>query len=221
MSDKKSIILKLSLVVLSIFLILLVWDSCSKKALLSAYKKKMSQLELTNQSFEEIVNKDGKIIIEQEQLILSQKDAIQNNFLVLDKMKKVQSQVRINNVYQLDSVFIPYTDTIIIENTKYKSFVFGVNNDSYNIFGKTNEGGILIDSLSFYNNMKITIGNKSMGFFKASKPIVQIDNTNPYIKTTSVQNIVIKNELKWWDKKFTWFSIGTGLGIIGGILLIK
>ena len=221
MSDKKSIILKLSLVVLSIFLILLVWDSCSKKALLSAYKKKMSQLELTNQSFEEIVNKDGKIIIEQEQLILSQKDAIQNNFLVLDKMKKVQSQVRINNVYQLDSVFIPYTDTIIIENTKYKSFVFGVNNDSYNIFGKTNEGGILIDSLSFYNNMKITIGNKSMGFFKASKPIVQIDNTNAYIKTTSVQNIVIKNELKWWDKKFTWFSIGTGLGIIGGILLIK
>jgi len=221
MSDKKSIILKLSLVVLSILLILLVWDSCSKKALLRTYKKQMSQLELTNQSFEEIVNKDGKIIIEQEQLILSQKDAIQNNFLVLDKMKKVQSQVRINNVYQIDSVFIPYTDTIIIENTKYKSFIFGLNNDSYNIYGKTNEGGILIDSLSFYNNMKITIGNKSMGFFKASKPIVQIDNTNPYIKTTSVQNIVIKNELKWWDKKFTWFSIGTGLGIIGGILLIK
>ena len=221
MSDKRSIILKLSLVVLTILIILLVWDGCSKKALLSAYKKQMSKLEFTNQSVEEIVNKDGKKIIEQEQLILSQKDAIQNNFLVLDKMKKVQSQVRINNVYQLDSVFIPYTDTIIIENTKYKSFVFGVNNDSYNIFGKTNEGGILIDSLSFYNNMKITIGNKSMGFFKASKPIVQIDNTNPYIKTTSVQNIVIKNELKWWDKKFTWFSIGTGLGIIGGILLIK
>ena len=222
MSKKMSIILKLSLVVLSIFLILLVWDSCSKKALLSAYKKKMSQLEFTNQSFEEIVNKDGKKIIEQEQLILSQKDAIQNNFLVdLDKMKKVQSQVRINNVYHIDSVFIPYTDTIIIENTKYKSFVFGVNNDSYNIYGKTNEGGILIDSLSFYNNMKITIGNKSMGFFKASKPIVQIDNTNPYIQTTSVQNIVIKNELKWWDKKITWFTIGTGLGIVGGILLIK
>ena len=221
MSDKRSIILKLSVVVLTILIILLVWDGCSKKALLSAYKKQMSQLEFTNQSFKEVVNKDGKKIIEQEQLLLSQKDAIQNNFLVLDNMKKVQSQVRIKNVYQIDSVFIPYTDTIIIENTKYKSFLFGVNNDSYNIFGKTNEGGILIDSLSFYNNMKITIGNKSMGFFKASKPIVQIDNTNPYIKTTSVQNIVIKNELKWWDKKITWFSIGTGLGIVGGILLIK
>ena len=221
MSDKRSIILKLSLVVLTILIILLVWDGCSKKALLSAYKKQMSQLEFTNQSFKEVVNKDGKKIIEQEQLLLSQKDAIKNNFLVLDNMKKVQSQVRIKNVYQIDSVFIPYTDTIIIENTKYKSFVFGVNNDSYNIFGKTNEGGILIDSLSFYNNMKITIGNKSMGFFKASKPIVAIENTNPYIKTTSVQNIVVKNEIKWWDKKITWFSIGTGLGIVGGILLIK
>jgi len=221
MSDKRSIILKLSLVVLSILIILLVWDACSKKALLSTYKNQISKLEFTNQSFEEIVNKDGKKIIEQEQLILSQKDAIQNNFLDLDKMKKVQSQVRINNVYQLDSVFIPYIDTFIVENTKYKSFIFGLDNDSYNIYGKTNEGGILIDSLSFYNNMKITIGNKSMGFFKASKPIVQIDNTNPYIKTTSVQNIIIKNELKWWDKKITWFTIGTGLGIVGGILLIK
>jgi hypothetical protein len=221
MSDKRSIILKLSVVVLTILIILLVWDGCSKKALLSAYKKQMSQLEFTNQSFEEIVNKDGKKIIQQEQLILSQKDAIQNNFLDLDKMKKVQSQVRIKNVFHIDSVFIPYTDTFIVENTKYKSFIFGVNNDSYNIYGKTNEDGILIDSLSFYNNMKITIGNKSMGFFKASKPIVQIDNTNPFINTTSVQNIVIKNELKWWDKKITWFTIGTGLGIVGGILLIK
>ena len=60
-----------------------------------------------------------------------------------------------------------------------------------------------------------------MGYFKASKPIVAIENTNPYIKTTSVQNIVVKNEIKWWDKKITWFSIGTGLGIVGGILLIK
>ena len=153
MSNKRSIILKLSVVVLTILIILLVWDGCSKKALLSAYKKQMSKLEFTNQSFEEVVNKDGKKIIEQEQLILSQKDAIQNNFLDLDKMKKVQSQVRIKNIYQIDSVFIPYIDTIIIENTKYKSFVFGVNNDSYNIFGKTNEGGILIDSLSFKNNI--------------------------------------------------------------------
>jgi hypothetical protein len=101
---------RLSIVVLLIAIILLVWDGCSKKALLSAYKKKMSKLELTNQSFEEIVNKDGKKIIEQEQLILSQKDAIQNNFLDLDKMKKVQSQVRIKNVYQIDSVFVPYID---------------------------------------------------------------------------------------------------------------
>jgi hypothetical protein len=69
MSDKKSIILKLSVVVLTILIILLVWDGCSKKALLSAYKKQMSQLEFTNQSFEEIVNKDGSIAHFDENLI--------------------------------------------------------------------------------------------------------------------------------------------------------
>jgi len=219
--NKKNLFTRLSVVVLTIMVILLVWDGCNQKARLSAYKKQINKLEITNQSFEEKFTKDGKKIVEQEQLILSQKDAIKNNLLALNGMKKVQSQVRIKSVFQVDSIFVPYTDTFIVEKTNYKSFGFALNNDKYSIVGKTKEGGILLDSISFNNNLSVTIGNKSKGFFRASQPIVAIEYENPYVNTKSMQNIVIKNDIKWWDRKGTWLTIGLLGGLVGGIFLMK
>jgi len=219
--NKKGFIMRMSVVVLTIIIILLVWDGCNQKARLSAYKKQINKLELSNQSFEEKFTKDGKRIIEQEQLILSQKDAIKNKLLVLNNMKKIQSQVRIKSVFKIDSIFVPYTDTFVVENSNYKYFSFALSNDKYSIVGKTKEDGILLDSISFNNNLNVTIGNKSMGFLRASKPIVEIQYENPYVNTKSVQNIVIKNDIKWWDRKGTWLTLGLGLGFFGGIFLMK
>ena len=136
-------------------------------------------------------------------------------------MKKVQSQVRIQSVFKVDSIFVPYTDTFIIERNNYKSFGFALNNDKYSIVGKTKEGGILLDSISFNNNLNVTIGNKSRGFFRSSQPIVQIQYENPYVNTKSVQNIVVKNDIKWWDRKGTWLTMGLVGGLVGGIFLMK
>lgn len=219
--NKKNLFMKLSVVVLTIIVILLVWDGCNQKARLSAYKKQISKLTLSNQSFSERIDKSGKKIIEQEQLILSQKDAIRNNLLALNGMKKVQSQVRIQSIFKVDSIFVPYTDTFIIEKTNYKSFGFALNNDKYSIVGKTQEGGILLDSISFNNNLNVTIGNKSQGFLRASKPIVEIQYENPYVNTKSVQNIVVKNDIKWWDRKGTWLTLGLVGGLVGGIFIMK
>lgn len=219
--NKKNLFMRLSVVVLTIIVILLVWDGCNQKARLSAYKKQISKLTLSNQSFSERIDKSGKKIIEQDQLILSQKDAIKNNLLALNGMKKVQSQVRIQSIFKVDSIFVPYTDTFIIEKTNYKSFGFALNNDKYSIVGKTQEGGILLDSISFNNNLNVTIGNKSQGFFRASKPIVEIQYENPYVNTKSVQNIVVKNDIKWWDRKGTWLTLGLVGGLVGGIFIMK
>ena len=220
-NNRKNLFMRLSVVVLTIIVILLVWDGCNQKARLSAYKKQISKLTLSNQSFSERIDKNGKKIIEQDQLILSQKDAIRNNLLALNGMKKVQSQVRIQSIFKVDSIYVPYTDTFIIEKTNYKSFGFALNNDKYSIVGKTQEGGILLDSISFNNNLNVTIGNKSQGFFRASKPIVQIQYENPYINTKSVQNIVVKNDIKWWDRKGTWLTLGLVGGFVGGIFIMK
>jgi len=220
-SDKNRFFMRLSVVVLTIIVILLVWNGCNQKARLSAYKKQISKLHLTNQSFVEEKTKDKKTIVTQQQLILSQKDAIQNNLLALNGMKKVQSQVRIQSVFKVDSIFVPYTDTLIVEKTNYKYFGFSLNNDKYNITGKTKEDGILLDSISFNNNLNVTIGNKSRGFFRASEPIVKIEYQNPYVSTKSVENIIVKNEVKWYDKKGTWLTMGLIGGLVGGIFIMK
>ena len=220
-SDKKTFFMKLSVVVLMIIVVLLVWDGCNQKARLSAYKKQMGKLEFSNQKFTETISNDGKKIVQQEQLILSQKDAIRNNLLALDGMKRVQSQVRIKSVMQIDSVFVPYTDTFLVEKTNYREFGFGLNAEHYNIAGRTKEKGVLIDSITFRNDLRVTIGNQSRGFFRSSQPIVKIENSNPFINTKSVQNIVVKNDIKWWDKKGTWLTMGLVGGLVGGIFLMK
>ena len=67
---------RLSLVVLLLAIIFLVWDGCSKDAQLSAYRNKMNKFRLKEQVFEETIDKNGKRIANQEQIILSQKDAL-------------------------------------------------------------------------------------------------------------------------------------------------
>jgi hypothetical protein len=34
-----------------------------------------------------------------------------------------------------------------------------------------------------------------------------------------MQNIVIQNELKWYEKKAVWFGVGVGVGVLVPILL--
>lgn len=219
--NRNNFLMRLSVVVLTIIVVLLVWSGCNQKARLSAYKNQMSKLTFTNQVFVEKKDKEGNKIIEQEQLILSQKDAIRNNLLIIEKMKKIKSQVRIQSVMQIDSVFVPYTDTFLVEKTNYREFGFGLNAEHYAIAGRTKEKGVLIDSVTFRNDLSVTIGNQSRGFFRSSQPIVKIENSNPFINTKSVQNVVIKNDIKWWDKKGTWLTMGLVGGFVGGIFLIK
>ena len=80
---------------------------------------------------------------------------------------------------------------------------------------------MLIDSLRFFNELSLTIGLKSQGFLKKPKPVVIAKNSSPYVQTNSMQNIVIKNDLKFYDKKTFWYSFGVASGLIVGILIQK
>jgi hypothetical protein len=207
--------------VLIIAVILLVWDGCSKKAQLSAFKKEMSKLTSSEQVFKETINEQGYKIAEQDQLILSQKDAINNNLLVIKDLKKVSSQVRIKTETRVDSIFVPFvkTDTIKINSENFVPQRFSLTNQHYSFDGVTKIDGILLDSVSFNGGLDVTIGYKKEGFFKKAKPIVAVDYDNPYINTTSLQNIVIKEDKKWYQKNGTWFGIGIGIGVIGTFLI--
>ena len=206
----------LSLVVLIISIILLVWDGCSKDARLSAFKKEVSKFKGKEQVFVQTISKDKKTIAEQSQVILSQKNALNEDLLILNGFNKVDAQVKVITQTKYDSVYVPYniTDTIY----KYKSFAF--KDEYFGIYGIAKNDGILFDSVYFKNDLTLTIGNKSKGFFRKSEPIVQVKYENPYTTTTSMNNVIIQNDLKWYDKKRNWFILGAGVASFVTLFLI-
>jgi hypothetical protein len=208
----KDKIYKLSLVVLIIALILLVWDGCSKNAQLSAFKENVKKLNYESELFKETITKNNNRIAEQKQIIMSKRDAIDNNLLAMNDFKSVESQTKIITHISRDSIFVPYavTDTIEVNVLNDRKFAF--TDKYFGIFGSSKSNGILFDSVYFNNGLSLTIGNKSKGFFKRSEPIVQVIYDNPYSSTNSMQNIIIKNELKWYDRKRNWFGMGIGIG---------
>jgi hypothetical protein len=215
---------RLSLVVLIIVIILLVWDGCSKNAQLSAFKENVKNLNLKAQVFKETIGKLKLRTATQKQIIFNQNDAIDNGILDMDEFKNIKSQVRVETRTQIDSVFIPFetikSDTQVVYQCSDRKFTLVT--DDYGIFGLTKKEGVLLDSLYFDGGLAITIGTKSAGFLKKAKPIVEVKYTNPFIKTKSIQNVIIQEDLKWYDRKRNWFGIGIGMGaFLTTLILIK
>lgn len=227
--DKKTLLI----VVLMIALALMVCGYSQSEAQLSQFKSQISKFELSEQKFLEIIDEKGKRVVEQEQVILSQSDAIDYNLLEIDRLKKVSAQVIVNTITQIDSIFIPFVEDIVLEADTNgndtlvgESFIsvpqrFSLSDEWYSLSGVVKSNGLLMDSISFNTEVKITIGDKSVGLFRKPQPVILLEYDNPYVSTTGLQNIVIKNELKWYDKKTTWFSVGVGVGLGTAILLSK
>ena len=179
------------------------------RANLNDYKRQVKKLDLQQTEFITMVDKQGLLISEQEQIILSQKDAIEMNLLEIENLKKVNSQVSVVTQTIVDSVFIPFqSDTL-------KNF--GLYDKWYGLSGIVENRGVKLDSIYFNNDMRITIGYKKNGWFKKPSPIVKIKNENPYSRVVNMQNVVIDNPTKWYEKK--GFLIGVGL--LGSIVIMK
>ena len=212
--SKKNLLIGL----LIVCIILLVCGYANTKADLSSFKSQIGKLEFKEQKYLETISENGNKIAEQEQIILTQTQALDNNLLEIERLKKVSAQVVVNTITQIDSVFVPfYVDTTITDSVDYDFIkvpqMFSLQNEWYSLGGNINKSGLLLDSLSFNNELKITLGNRSEGILKPTTPLVLVEYSNPYVSTTGLQNIVIQNDLKWYDKK--GFLIG--IGFLGGM----
>lgn len=212
---------KNGLLICIILLLFFMWRAYSSHVELGEYKNQIIKLKDGEQVFVEKINEQGLKIGEQDQVILSQKDAIAYNLLEISNLKKVKSQVTIRTITKIDSVYIPIIDTIdrIVYDTSGIALLklptkFGLENEWYSLFSTINKGGLLIDSLSLFNRQTITLGLKSNGIFKSPTPTVIVQNENPYVNISSMKNVVIKDNTRFYDKKGFWFGVGIGTGIL-------
>jgi len=166
-------------------------------------------------------DKNGALIVTQNQQILSMRDAMK----VLEKTKnvsKVSQQTQMGTKTIIVEKKIPvyfetikYVDSATMDTMDYMELPYTFEyNDTWNNLQVTIDAlDITLDTMSMKNNFTITIGEKSNGWLKESTPIVEIKSDNPYTDVTSVKNVTIKK------KNYFWSTILFG-GVIGALTML-
>jgi hypothetical protein len=182
------------------------------------FKEQMSKFAKSELQYVEELDKNGNMIIEQEQLILTQKDAIEQGLLEIEGLKKVNSQVIVVTNTIVDTIIVSHTDTVIsiIDGESYLKLPqkYSFSDDFVGFKAEVNTIGLRVDNISILNESTITIGYEREGLFKPLKPIVKIKNTNPYMITSSVSNVVIEEKTDLLHDKRAWGVVGFVLGIL-------
>tara|TARA_R100001244_G_scaffold18708_1_gene19548 strand:- start:49 stop:693 length:645 start_codon:yes stop_codon:yes gene_type:complete len=182
------------------------------------FKQQIAKFKKTELAYQEEVNKEGDRIIEQEQIILSQSDAIEQGLLEIGRLKRVNSQVHVVTNTIIDTIIVSHVDTVVqvINGNSYLKLPqsYSFNDEFINLNAKINEIGLNIDNITIFNESTITVGYKRIGFLKPLSPVIQIKNTNPYMLTQSVSNVVIEEKTDLLHDKRAWGVVGLFLGIL-------
>jgi hypothetical protein len=224
---------RLLLTIALIFLFFLVWEGCNQYDYRNNLLEQVSKYELSEQQFKIKVNKDSSTIATQNQTIMTEREANKLGILKLQgEIKIAQSQVRQTQEIIYEGVQVPYipnnyTDTSgwyaklksgdssksnidsLISNSIIVPSKFELKQKWFAINGEVKKDGVLINKLLISNESTVTIGYKKTGFlWLGRKAIVEIENTNPYLKNTKISNVVIEKNKSLFKKPLFWAIVG-------------
>ena len=203
-------------------LIISMLDACERDKVNKNLLRNIQSLDITNQKFKTELNKNKEKVTSQNQIILTQQQAIDNGLIEIKKLKKIKSKVRIVTNTKIDTIFIPY-NRVVIDSSSSEPIQFRNYFDYqepkgwYSLSGYASQLGIGIDSLRVKNDYSIYIADKKLNIFGKSNPEVLLLNKNPYTETIQMQNVVITVSRPFYQKNTFW----AGVGFVGGFLLAK
>lgn len=135
----------------------------------------------------------------------------------LKEFRDVTNITTIKTVTKIDTIFIPYSDTIPYE----FSTDINIVDRWYGISATVSNKGLGINSIRFPNESSVIIGDKKvrgfLGITKGTEYTIDVVHSNPYMNTTGLSHYTIVKKKKWYET--TPFLIGTGL--ITGVLIAK
>lgn len=122
------------------------------------------------------------------------------------KYKSIAAGVKTITETVIDSIEVPYR----VDGKEF-TIPFNKTDKFYSLAGRSTNNGLYLDNITIPNSQSIIIGEKKAGFF-SSEFRVDVINSNPYIKTTSLDSYVYKQR----NKRFVIGpSVGVGIGING------
>lgn len=126
------------------------------------------------------------------------------------KIKKPEIVVVTNIVTKVDSIRIPFETKLPCDPFE----VSFLHRDSIwiKIQGRVDNNGVYIDNVQMENEILWVLGEKKNGFLRRNEHVVSIDMSNPYVKVTTIEPLIIKQKPAFYDR--LWFK---GLIFVGGV----
>ncbi len=195
------------------------YQSCNKGSQLSDFKNQISQFTLKEKAFIVQRKADSSQIVIQNQTILSQKDAMNQGLLDIEKWKSIKSQVTVITNTIIDSIIIPIDTAKLLQLLDNElclmlPYDFNKKDKWYTIAGFIDEKAMHFSTISFPDTIKYTIGDEKRGFLKQPAKIVKVEFANPHVVITGMSNIVIENPKKLVQKNGFWYAVGLASGIV-------
>ncbi len=176
-------------------------------------------LEEQRNEFEVEVDTLGRQTAKQAVLLIDVKrdyDALSKQFTDL---KKTKSQTRVVTQTRIDSIFVPTTivDTLYLDSDSLPVYRFQKQDEWFSISAQVFPTKTLIENVSFNNTMTFSHRWERKNFLSKKTYFVEVNNTNPYLNISGLQNYEMQEEKRFYEQGKFWFAVGLG----GGILLAK
>lgn len=125
--------------------------------------------------------------------------------------KKVIATIQTTQVVKIDTIKIPFKDTIACVFSKD----FEVRDKWYQFNQNiTNKGFTITDFELTPNKQDIVVGWKKQGWFKNPLATVEITNSNPLFNQVDIKPIIIVYNKKWHEKWYVTIPSAFALGYV-------
>lgn len=129
---------------------------------------------------------------------------------LMDEFSQVKSVIKYKTIMQIDSVQIPYQDTVSLVFSRQGT----LKNQWYSFSWKSTQKGVQIDSLQINTSTTIITGFKRKWFLGKQTLTTDITNTNPLITVTTIQSADVIIAQPWYKKWYVWLAIGMAGGFV-------
>lgn len=129
------------------------------------------------------------------------------------EFKEIKGGVVIKETTIIKEVAVPFDRNIPCD---FKPFPAKKETKDFQFYATIANTGLTLDSLKVPNESKIIIGEKRKGFLNLkSELVVDVNNSNPYIKTSNISGFVYEPKKKWYERMWVNFVAGAVIGAAG------
>ena len=202
-------------VIILVIVVMLIREGCNKRetdklvAEISGYKTEA-------QTFK---TKDGLVVSTNVALPLETQNQIKSLMASNDTLKQWMAQFKnikggvvVKETTIVKEVAVPFERQIPCD---FKPFHANKITKDFQLYTTVSNTGFTLDTLKMPNTATILIGEKRSGFLNLkTKLVVDVNNSNPYMKTSNIAGYVYQPTKKWYERTWVHVLAGATVGVL-------